>query len=164
MIDMAQRFPVLARGCGRWTGSYTHLDPAGTLIDSHQVDTMSNFPADGSADFRLRVHNRWQDGRESEIELLADYRNDRLEWRERLIGWMDEFDERTAYLTFTYASDPSIRVCEMIQVSPDGRSRACTWHWFRDDLQFKITLARERRAVPDERSRTEVEGSNNVGR
>lgn len=146
MTDMARRFPVLARGAGRWTGTYTHLAPTGGLIDEHEVDTQSEFPSDGSADFRLRIHNRWQDGRESQIELLADYRNDRLEWRERLVGWMQELDEQTVYLNFTYANDPSIRVCEMIQVSPDGQNRARTWHWFRDDRLFKVTLAREARA------------------
>ncbi|AOH85199.1 hypothetical protein AWL63_15775 [Sphingomonas panacis] len=143
---MAQRFPVLARGSGRWIGTYTHLDPTGGLVDEHEVETDSEFPADGAADFRLRIHNRWRDGRESQIEPLADYRNDRLEWRERLVGWMNELDEQTVYLNFTYASDPSLRVCEMIQVSPDGMSRARTWHWFRDDRLFKVTLAREKRA------------------
>jgi len=146
MTDMAQRFPVLARGSGRWIGTYTHLDPTGGLVDEHEVETDSEFPADGAADFRLRIHNRWRDGRESQIEPLADYRNDRLEWRERLVGWMNELDEQTVYLNFTYASDPSLRVCEMIQVSPDGMSRARTWHWFRDDRLFKVTLAREKRA------------------
>lgn len=146
MTDMALRFPVLTRGSGRWTGTYAHLDPAGALVDEHEVDTQSEFPTDGSSDFRLRIHNRWPDGRESRIELLADYRNDRLEWRERLVGWMNELDDQTVYLNFTYAADPSIRVCEMIQVSPDGTSRARTWHWFRDERLFKITLAREKRA------------------
>lgn len=147
MTEAARRFPVLARGAGLWTGTYTHLDPTGALIDEHEVDTQSEFPSDGSADFRLRIHNRWQDGRESQIELLADYRNDRLEWRDRLVGWMQELDEQTVYLNFTYENDPSIRVCEMIQVSPDGQSRARTWHWFRDDLLFKVTLARETRTA-----------------
>jgi hypothetical protein len=147
MTDMARQFPVLARGAGRWTGTYTHLDPAGGLIDEHQIDTDSEFPSDGSADFRLRIHNRWHDGRESQIELLADYRNNRLEWRERLVGWMQELDDQTVYLNFTYANDPSIRVCEMIQVGPDGQNRARTWHWFRDDRLFKVTLARETRAA-----------------
>lgn len=146
MPDLAQRFPVLTRGCGRWTGTYTHLDPQGGLIDEHRVDTFSEFPTDGTADFRLQIHNKWPNGRESRVELLADYRNDRLEWRERLVGWMDEIDAQTIYLNFTYADDPSVRVCEMIQVSPDGMNRARTWHWFRDEELFKITLAREVRA------------------
>lgn len=146
MPDMATHFPVLARGCGHWTGTYTHLSPEGDLLDRHRVETLSEFPDDGSADFRLHVHNIWPDGRESRITLLADYRNDRLEWRDRLVGWMDELDAQSVYLNFTYADDPAIRVCEMIQVSPDGLNRARTWHWFRDDILFKVTLTSERRA------------------
>jgi hypothetical protein len=142
---MTERFPVLARGCGHWSGVYTHLDPEGELLDRHSVETFSEFPSDGSADFRLRIHNIWLDGRESRITLLADFRNDRLEWRDRLVGWMDEIDERTVYLNFTYASEPSVRVCEMIQISPNGLNRARTWHWFRDERLFKVTLTRESR-------------------
>jgi hypothetical protein len=146
MAEMARLFPVLARGLGRWTGTYTHLDPAWQVLDQHAVDTDSTFPTDGTADFRLQIHNRWADGRESRIELLADHRNGRLEWRDRLVGWMAEIDPQTVYLNFTYASDPAIRVCEMIQISPDGRHRARTWHWFRDEVLFKLTLASETRA------------------
>lgn len=145
MADMATRFPVLTRGSGHWTGTYTHLSPDGALLDRHVVNSISDFPVDGTADFRLRIHNVWPDGRESSITLLADYRNDRLEWRDRLVGWMDELDTQSVYLNFTYADDPSIRVCEMIQVAADGMSRARTWHWFRDDILFKVTLTREHR-------------------
>ncbi|MFT3966231.1 MAG: hypothetical protein QM690_10140 [Sphingobium sp.] len=147
MPDMRELFPVLARGGGRWTGEYRFVDPAGTLLDQYRVDTISDFPEDGSADYRLRTHNIWPDGRESRAELLADYRNGRLEWRNKLVGWMAEIDEHTIYLTFSYASDPSIRVCEMIQVSPDGQHRARTWHWFRDGILYQTTLTREERAV-----------------
>jgi hypothetical protein len=33
----------------------------------------------------------------------------------------------------------------MIQISRNGQHRARTWHWFRDDVMFKITLTKERR-------------------
>ncbi|MET0238686.1 MAG: hypothetical protein ABW184_02210 [Sphingobium sp.] len=147
MPDMATCFPVLARGTGHWTGTYTHLDPDGVLLDSHEVNTISDFPEDGTSDFRLRIHNVWPDGRETRITLLADYRNDRLEWRERLVGFLTEPDDHSVYLNFTYADDPSVRVCEMIQVAPDGQSRARTWHWFRDERLFKVTLTRESRVA-----------------
>lgn len=145
MAGVAHLFPVLARGSGRWAGSYTQIDPRGRTLDRYRVDSFSEFPEDGSADYRLSVFNKWPSGRETRIALEADYRNGRLEWRERLVGWMAEVDDRTAYLTFSYADDPSIRVCEMIQVSADGNSRARTWHWFRDDRLFQITLTQEGR-------------------
>src|SRR4051812_6606068 len=109
MPDIAERFPVLARGCGQWSGTYTHIDPQGAVLDEHGVETISDFPSDGSSDFRLRIHNRWADGRENRIELLADERDGRLHWRDRLVGWMAEVDAQTVYLNFTYADDPSVR-------------------------------------------------------
>lgn len=147
MTPVAQNFPVLARGCGTWTGTYTHITPDGDVLDKHAIDTISRFPDDGSADFSLDIRNSWSDGRETRITLQADYRNGRLEWRDRLVGWMEEIDDRTVYLNFTYADDPSIRVCEMIQNSPDGQHRARTWHWFRNDRLFKITLTNETRTA-----------------
>jgi hypothetical protein len=152
MNSVAQHFPVLSRGCGCWTGTYTHITPDGEVLDTHAIDTESSFPEDGSADFTLDIRNRWSDGRETRITLEADHRNGRLEWRDRLVGWMEEIDDRTVYLNFTYADDPSIRVCEMIQLSPDGQHRARTWHWFRDDQLFKITLTNESRTgLPSEK-------------
>jgi hypothetical protein len=55
--------------------------------------------------------------------------------------------EDAIYLKFSFADNPSIVVHEMIQISRDGQSRARTWHWFRDDRLFKITLTNEKRAV-----------------
>ncbi|HAE93771.1 MULTISPECIES: hypothetical protein [Hyphomonas] len=147
MNQTAQHFPLLARGCGSWTGTYTHITPEGDVLDRHQVDTHSSFPLEADADFVLDIRNTWSDGRETRITLKADHRNNRLEWQDRLDGWMEEVDDRTVYLNFTYANDPSIRVCEMIQISEDGQSRARTWHWFKDDKLFKITLTNETRST-----------------
>lgn len=145
--SVARHFPVLARGSGHWTGTYTHIDMTGAILDQYRVDTVSEFPDDGTADFRLTTHNIWPDGRETRAQLEADHRGNRLVWRNHIVGWMCEIDDHTAYLTFGYESDPAIRVCEMIQVSADGETRARTWHWFRDDRPFKITLTREERVL-----------------
>lgn len=139
--------PVLARSSGRWTGIYRHVSPAGELLDEHRVDTWSTFPEDGSCDFRLEAHNRWADERESRIVLEADYKDGRLVWKgDRLTGEMWEVDDQTIYLRFAYTDDPGLLVCEMIQASRDGQSRARTWHWFRDDRLVRITLTEEQRA------------------
>jgi len=37
----------------------------------------------------------------------------------------------------------------MIQLSQDGAHRARTWHWFRDEALWRITLVRERRESLD---------------
>jgi hypothetical protein len=59
---------------------------------------------------------------------------------------MWEVDDFTLYLRFGYRDDPTIEVCEMIQISKDGQNRARTWHWFRDEKLFQVTLTNERRA------------------
>lgn len=145
MPDMKALMPVLARGGGRGRGAYTHVDAAGALLDRHEVSCHSEFPADGSADYRLSTRNRWADGRETRASYRADYRDGRLYWRDGPTGWMCEIDDMTINLRFGFERDPAITVCEMIQISRDGLSRARTWHWFRDDRLFKITLTTEER-------------------
>lgn len=137
--------PVYARHEGRWIGTYTHTTPSGVPIDSYEVRTLSEFPDDGSCDFRLNTHNVWPDGRESRGRFEANYRDGRLWFDGELIGSTWEIDEFTVYLRFGYRADPTITVCEMIQISDDGLHRARTWHWFRDQKLFKITLTDERR-------------------
>jgi len=147
MNSVAGEMPVLARSAGRWVGTYRHLSPAGELLDEHAVETASEFPTDGTCDFRLTARSRWSDGRESLSVIEAAHRGGRLVWaNERLRGEMWEVDDRTVYLRFAYVADPGLEVCEMIQASADGRSRARTWHWFRDDRLVRITLTEERRA------------------
>jgi hypothetical protein len=145
MADMASLMPVLARLGGHWVGTYRHMNPDGVLEDTYEVRCHSEFPTDGEADYRLSTHNIWADGRETRAVHLADYRDGLLWWRGALTGWMKEVDDRTVYLRFGFEEDPSVTVCEMIQVSQDGQHRARTWHWFRDEVMFRITLTKERR-------------------
>jgi len=57
--------------------------------------------------------------------------------------WAIETD--TLYMWFTYASAPTNRITEMIQLSRDGQHRARTWHWFESERLVKLTLVDERR-------------------
>jgi hypothetical protein len=145
MNSIQTLMPVLARGGGRWVGTYRHFDPDGVLLDSYEVRTHSEFPWDGRDDYRLHTHNIWPDGRETKATHVADYRDGLLWWKGGLTGWMKELDRETVYLRFGFEADPTVTVCEMIQVSQDGQHRARTWHWFRDDVMFKVTLTKERR-------------------
>jgi hypothetical protein len=140
-----QLMPNFARHEGRWIGTYTQKTPAGETIDSYEVRTFAEFPEDGSADFRLNVHNIWPDGRESTASFEANYRDGRLWFDGILVGSLWEIDDFTVYLRFGYRDDPAIEVCEMFQITQDGRHRARTWHWFRDQKLFQITLTEERR-------------------
>jgi hypothetical protein len=47
----------------------------------------------------------------------------------------------------------------MIQLSPDGKHRARTWHWFRDHQLWRITLVREHRVSKDVALFRQLEGS-----
>ena len=147
MLDMDNLMPVLARGGGWWEGTYTHVDTVGAVIDTYQVRCHSEFPTDGSADYRLSTHNLWADGRETRASYGADYSDRRLYWQEGLTGWMCEVDDMTVYLRFGFERDPTITVCEMIQISPDGQNRARTWHWFREGVLFQTTLTKEYRVA-----------------
>jgi hypothetical protein len=139
--------PNFARHEGNWIGTYTHITPAGDLVDTYEVRIFSEFPTEGGCDFRLNTHNIWADGRESRASFDTVYRDGRL-WFDSdiLVGSMWEVDDFTLYLRFGYRDDPAIEVCEMIQISKDGRNRARTWHWFRDEKLFQVTLTNERRA------------------
>jgi hypothetical protein len=140
-----QLMPNFARHEGRWIGTYTQITPSGETIDSYEVRTFAEFPEDGSADFRLNVHNIWPDGRDSKASFDANYRDGRLWFDGILVGSLWEIDDFTVYLRFGYRDDPAIEVCEMFQITEDGRRRARTWHWFRDKTLFQITLTEERR-------------------
>jgi hypothetical protein len=138
--------PHFARHEGNWIGTYTHIRPTGELVDTYEVRIFSEFPTDGSCDFRLNTHNVWADGRETRAAFDTKFRDGRL-WFDgvALIGSIWEVDDFSVYLRFGYRDDPSIDVCEMIQISDDGQNRARTWHWFRDQKLFQLTLTNEHR-------------------
>jgi hypothetical protein len=136
--------PVFARHEGRWTGTYTIIAPDGAPIDRYAVRILAEFP-EADCDFRLNTHNIWPDGRETRGRYDAHFREGRLVFDGDLIGALWEVDDFTVYLRFGFPSELAVTVCEMIQISEDGRHRARTWHWFRDQKLFQITLADERR-------------------
>tara|TARA_R100000365_G_C2728312_1_gene59089 strand:- start:410 stop:790 length:381 start_codon:yes stop_codon:yes gene_type:complete len=122
------------------------ISPDGKLLDSYTVDTLSRFPTDGSADYSLHIIHTWPHGKQREIMILADYRNNQLEWRDRVTGQMREIDDTTVYVTFAMTDDPSVQVRGLMNVSPDGTQRARTWHWFKNEKLFRLSLAWEERA------------------
>ncbi|MAN45268.1 MAG: hypothetical protein GYB49_11875 [Alphaproteobacteria bacterium] len=146
MSAIARHMPVVSRGSGRWTGHNRMISPDGKLLDSYTVDTLSRFPTDGSADYSLHIIHTWPHGKQREIMILADYRNNQLEWRDRVTGQMREIDDTTVYVTFAMTDDPSVQVRGLMNVSPDGTQRARTWHWFKNEKLFRLSLAWEERA------------------
>jgi len=59
---------------------------------------------------------------------------------------MWELDDEAMYLTFGFHNDPDVHVTEMIQISPCGQHRGRTWHWFRKNELYQLTLVSEQRS------------------
>ncbi len=138
--------PLLVRHEGIWVGTYRHVAPDLTVLDQHDFRIAVEFPEDGSCDYRQTSHYRWDDGRTDDIVFEASYRDKKLIWDYgRIKGELWAIDEATLYLWFTFTDQPDVRVYEMIQLSPDGRHRARTWHWLRQHALFQLTLVSERR-------------------
>jgi hypothetical protein len=134
--------PHFSRHEGNWIGNYSHCTPQGQQLDRYEVRINAEFPDD----FRLHTHNVWPDGRDSRGVYPADFKDGRLWFAGELVGSLREIDDFTVYLRFSFRDAPDIDVCEMIQISQDGQHRARTWHWFRAQQLFQITLTEERRA------------------
>jgi Lon protease-like protein len=137
--------PLLARHAGIWEGEYTHIAPDRTVQDQHVFRILVELPEQGPA-YRQASHYWWPDGRTQQLVYEAGYRDRRIVFDNgRISGSLWELNERTQYMEFGYAADPSGLVCEMMQLSPDGTHRARTWHWLRNHELWRITLVRERR-------------------
>jgi hypothetical protein len=81
-----------------------------------------------------------------EAEHPGVYRDGRLWWDTGLIqGHAWQGDERTCILTWERTDTPGAHLYELIVLAPDGRTRARTWHWFRDGECYQRTLIDEGR-------------------
>lgn len=142
------RIPLLGRGGGSWAGTYTFITPQMEVLDRYAFRTRSSFPDDGQGGitYRLESEYTWPDGRTQRQSFDGHLEGDRIVFDNgRIAGSMWALDDQTLYLTFGFASQPGVQVCEMIQIAPDGQSRARTWHWLRDDKLYQITLVDEHR-------------------
>jgi len=142
--------PLLARHQGVWEGTYRFVTPQLELLDQYDFRIQVSFPDDeqGGITYRQESRYTWADGREQQLDFEAQYAgNGRVELAGRLSGEMYELDDRTLYLNFSFPDQPGIDVCEMIQLAPNNNDRARTWHWFRDNKLFQLTLVDEHRVA-----------------
>ncbi len=148
MSDILTAMPVLARHAGEWKGRYIYLDLEGNVTDSHASHLTCMFPTEGEWDYYQINRYTWDDGRYEERHFPARYENGRIYWDNELIrGHAWEIDHRTVALTWVRKGEPGLYLYEMIQLSTDGKHRARTWHWFRDDRLFLRTIISEVRLV-----------------
>lgn len=146
----ARRFPVLARHAGVWDGDYRHIGPDGALIERVRMRCRVEVPAEGTVAFRLTTRGWHEDGRVADAVFEGRDGDGVLLFDDgRIHGWLRELDDETVYMRFGFTAAPDCHVCEMIQVAPDGLSRARTWHHFRDHQLVKLTLTREVRVADD---------------
>jgi hypothetical protein len=145
-MGIREEMPLLARHEGQWCGTYTVVDASGAIVDRHRSLLTCRLPADEPARYDQTNVYEWDDGRREELHFPAEYRDGRI-WfdTDRIQGSAWEADERTILLHWQRKDLPGSQLYEMIQLSPDGRHRARTWHWFRDGVLVQRTLIQEER-------------------
>lgn len=145
MTGIDQALPLLARNAGRWLGTYTHCGPGLEVQDRHDFSIEVSFP--DARTYRQESHYVWPDGRRQSLAFEGVLEGEAIVFDNgRIAGRMWALDAETLYLKFRFSAEPQVHVCEMIQLSADGRDRARTWHWFRGRVLFRRTLVEERRA------------------
>ncbi|MFN9731217.1 MAG: hypothetical protein ACK59M_12265 [Pseudomonadota bacterium] len=146
---LARDFPEILRHEGTWTGTYRHLDGEGRLVDRHQSHVECTFPDAGPWAYVQRNRFTWDDGREQRVELPALLRDGRLWWDVPAFhgsAWASL--EGTILLRLERKDEPGAHFVELIVLAPDGRSRARTWHRFRDGRLDRRTLCDETPEAP----------------
>jgi len=144
MISFAQAMPNMVRHAGTWDGVYRHVARDFTLIDSHQMRTTCEFPADGPYAYIQHNWLRWADGRTEERHFPGIFRDGLLHWdtdRFSGIGW--ETHGGVIMLRLDRKDIPDAHFTEMIELSTDGQSRARTWQWFEGNMPVRRTLCDE---------------------
>jgi hypothetical protein len=153
MSIIKAKMPLLARHEGTWEGTYRFITPQLAVLDQYDFRINVRFPEDGrgGVTYRQESFYRWPDGRRQELVFEAQLAEDQgqtiVTFEGRIAGRIWELDERTIYLTFRFPEQPNVDVCEMIQLAPNNRDRARTWHWFKDGKLFQLTLVDERRVA-----------------
>ncbi len=145
------KLPLLARHEGVWAGTYRFITPQMKLLDQYDFRIQVSVPNDaqGGITYRQDSFYTWPDGRTQDLSFEAFYRDENGQavavFDQRIAGKIWELDTRTIYLTFRFADQPDVDVCEMIQLAENNRDRARTWHWFRQGRLFQLTLVEEAR-------------------
>lgn len=143
-MNFAEAMPAMLRHAGEWEGVYRHVARDGDLIDQHRMWTRCSFPADGPFAYVQTNRLIWDDGREQHLEFGGVFDGELLRWdTDRFVGYGWQTLDETVMLRLDRKDDPGVHFVEMINLSPDGQTRARTWQWFRDGAPFKRTLCDE---------------------
>lgn len=143
---LAAVMPAMLRHEGLWDGWYRHYDIEGVLLDVHRVKTRCEFPDAGAWHYIQHNWLTWDDGRSAHYEFGGRLVGDHLVWRtDRFSGYGWQTAEDTLMLKLDRADVPGAYYIEMINIAPDGQSRARTWQWFQAGHPWKRTCCNEAR-------------------
>lgn len=146
---LAAVMPAMLRHEGWWDGWYRHYDRDGVLLDAHKVKTHCEFPDWGEWHYVQHNWLTWEDGRSALYEFGGRLDGERLVWRtDRFSGYGWQTAEDTLMLKLDRLDVPDAWYVEMINIAPDGRSRARTWQWFQAGRPWKRTCCDEWRIDP----------------
>jgi hypothetical protein len=146
---LAAAMPAMLRHEGWWDGWYRHFDGEGVLVDAHKVRTHCEFPDVGEWHYVQHNWLTWEDGRSGLYEFGGRLDGERLVWdTERFKGYGWQTVEDTLMLRLDRADVPDAYYIEMINIAPDGQSRARTWQWFQHGSPWKRTCCDEWRIDP----------------
>ncbi len=138
--------PVMLEHEGIWQGTYRHMDLAGNTLDLHRARVECVFPEQGPYAYVQRNLFTWEDGREQRSELHATLVDGRLHWdTDTFTGHAWQSAEGVLLLRLDRKDQPGASYLELIALAPDRDHRIRTWHWFRDDRPWRLTLCHERR-------------------
>jgi len=143
MNPLRTAMPSIVAHEGEWDGTYRHIAADGTPLDEHRTRTSCIFPDEGPDHYVQHSRLSWTDGRREEYRFGGTLRKGLLRWdTERFHGFGWE-SEGVLMLRLERRDVPGAFYVEMINMAPDGKSRARTWQWFRDGRPWKRTLCDE---------------------
>ena len=147
--ELERAMPALLAHEGVWTGRYRTVDLDGRIVDEHESRVECLFPDDGSWHYVQRNRFVWADGRVRESEFGGRLDGERLVWdTDTFCGHAWTTGPGVVLLELDRKDLPDTRFTEIILMGTDGRSRARTWHWFRNGGFYQRTLCDETREAP----------------
>lgn len=129
---------------GIWEGTYRHFDAGGVCEQTVISRVVCEFPRSNGVFYRQTVTLSYPDGRAHEASFEGYDRRDHL-WYDTptFVGRSWEAGDGVLMLNLARKDEPGAHFIEVIIMAPSGRSRARTWHWFRQDGLYRRTLCDE---------------------
>lgn len=129
---------------GIWEGVYKHVDVQGNNIDQHKSRVECIFPDEGNVVYIQKNRFEWDDGRVETNEFSGILICDRIYWDTNTFkgfGW--QANKHIFLLELDRKDELDAKFYEIIVMDKGSKTRARTWHWFKDGNCYKRTLCDE---------------------